>query len=181
METFFFINLTFYLPIPVSSTNTHRNAKLWAIQHHIQKPDCDNLVKFVLDCGNGVLFDDDSQIVEISAKKQYSQHPRTEIELHIMEKIGLHETAEKIITIFEPKDFLEMVRDMGMLCEISNEFKHNLTHSQKEAFFSLAADYLANFMRNHEMKLSKLKKYKDFKLSNEKFRECKEVLYGNQQ
>jgi|GEM_PF-849111 len=178
LEAFFIVNIEFYLPIPVSSTNTHRNAKLRHIQHHIQKPDLDNLVKFVLDCGNGILFNDDCQIVQLSAKKLYCEYPRTEIKLTIMEKIHLHETAEKIINIFEPKMFLEMVEDMRVLCEMSNEFKHNLTHSQQEAFFSLLANHLAHFMRQYGGHLSKMKKHQEFSLTTQKWQECMEILYG---
>lgn len=45
----------------------------------IKKPDIDNLIKFILDAGNGFLFYDDSQIYEISAKKIYGDDFKTEI------------------------------------------------------------------------------------------------------
>ena len=37
----------------------------------IGKPDVDNLAKFVLDSLNGVLYDDDSQVVTLNATKMY--------------------------------------------------------------------------------------------------------------
>lgn len=43
------------------------------------KPDLDNLAKTVLDGMNGIVYQDDSQIVEIILKKQYSENPRTEV------------------------------------------------------------------------------------------------------
>lgn len=43
------------------------------------KNDIDNLVKTVADAGNGVIYEDDSQIVEVVASKYWSEHPRTEI------------------------------------------------------------------------------------------------------
>ena len=48
-------------------------------QYHACKPDLDNLVKFLLDAGNGIVWKDDSEIVEIHAEKFYSSYPRTEI------------------------------------------------------------------------------------------------------
>jgi Holliday junction resolvase RusA-like endonuclease len=44
---------------------------------HITKPDLDNLVKWIGDVGNGVLWVDDKQIVNISASKIYGDEPRT--------------------------------------------------------------------------------------------------------
>jgi Holliday junction resolvase RusA-like endonuclease len=47
---------------------------------HTIKPDIDNLIKFVMDCGQNILWNDDSTICQIESKKIYSKHPRTEIE-----------------------------------------------------------------------------------------------------
>ena len=41
------------------------------------KPDIDNLLKFVMDAMNGVFYKDDSQIVDVDIKKQYSNTPCT--------------------------------------------------------------------------------------------------------
>ena len=46
----------------------------------IQKPDIDNLIKFVLDACNDLLWEDDKLVYEIQARKVYSKRPRTEIE-----------------------------------------------------------------------------------------------------
>lgn len=43
------------------------------------KPDTDNYLKGVLDALNGFIFKDDSQVVEITAKKYYSCNPRIEV------------------------------------------------------------------------------------------------------
>ena len=48
------------------------------------KPDCDNLAKAVLDALNGVLWQDDSQVVELSVSKWYAagdESPRTTIDV----------------------------------------------------------------------------------------------------
>ncbi|HGH5583696.1 TPA: RusA family crossover junction endodeoxyribonuclease, partial [Staphylococcus pseudintermedius] len=41
------------------------------------KPDLDNLLKTVLDAGNGKLWNDDNQIVEIRTFKKWSETART--------------------------------------------------------------------------------------------------------
>lgn len=46
-----------------------------------KKPDCDNILKSVLDSLNQVAFHDDTQIVELSVRKWYSDMPRLEVEI----------------------------------------------------------------------------------------------------
>ena len=46
-----------------------------------KKPDCDNILKSVLDSLNQVAFYDDTQIVELSVQKWYSDMPRLEVEI----------------------------------------------------------------------------------------------------
>ena len=49
---------------------------------HTKRPDLDNLVKFVKDCLNGIVWKDDSQVVTLTAKKLYDREgegARTEI------------------------------------------------------------------------------------------------------
>jgi Holliday junction resolvase RusA-like endonuclease len=47
--------------------------------HHTKKPDIDNLVKFSMDCLNGIAWEDDKQVISLSSYKYYSLKPRTEI------------------------------------------------------------------------------------------------------
>jgi Holliday junction resolvase RusA-like endonuclease len=46
------------------------------------KPDADNYLKTVKDALNGVIWKDDSQIVDVQVRKRYSNKPRIEIEIH---------------------------------------------------------------------------------------------------
>jgi Holliday junction resolvase RusA-like endonuclease len=46
-----------------------------------KRPDWDNLGKLVSDSLNGLAYKDDSQIVEATAAKYYSDRPRVEIEI----------------------------------------------------------------------------------------------------
>jgi Holliday junction resolvase RusA-like endonuclease len=47
----------------------------------VGKPDIDNLIKFYLDCMNGLVFKDDSQVIKIAARKQYTENPYVMIEI----------------------------------------------------------------------------------------------------
>ena len=44
-----------------------------------KKPDIDNIAKAVLDALNSVAYRDDTQIVDLQIRKQYSEKPRLEI------------------------------------------------------------------------------------------------------
>ena len=46
------------------------------------RPDIDNYIKLVFDSLNGVLFDDDSQIISLLASKKYGDPARIELEIN---------------------------------------------------------------------------------------------------
>lgn len=71
--------LTFIMPIPKSATKKKKEMIYSGTMLHTKKPDLDNLEKFILDCLNGIAFDDDSQIVNMTSTKVYGDEPRTEI------------------------------------------------------------------------------------------------------
>lgn len=71
------IDLVFFLPIPESTSKVKRKAMLHGTLLHMAKPDIDNLIKFILDCMNELAFEDDKQVIEIRAKKIYSEKPGT--------------------------------------------------------------------------------------------------------
>lgn len=47
----------------------------------VTKPDLDNHAKSVLDALNGVIYKDDSQIVDLTVSKYYSEKPRVEVRI----------------------------------------------------------------------------------------------------
>jgi len=47
----------------------------------LTRPDVDNLLKYLLDVCNGLLFEDDSQVTSVHAKKIYSFVPSTTFQL----------------------------------------------------------------------------------------------------
>ena len=45
------------------------------------KPDIDNLAKTVMDALNGMVYEDDSQVVQLAVSKRYSTEPKTLISI----------------------------------------------------------------------------------------------------
>jgi Holliday junction resolvase RusA-like endonuclease len=77
IKTPLLIDMLFGLPIPKGTSRVRTNLMLQNEMVPMKKPDLDNLIKFILDCLNEILFDDDSQIIEIKARKCYMDNPRT--------------------------------------------------------------------------------------------------------
>ncbi len=73
------VDLKIYRQIPKSTTKKDRALFLAGIKRPVTKPDTDNYTKAVLDACNGIIWRDDSQIVDIHAGKYYSDNPRVEI------------------------------------------------------------------------------------------------------
>lgn len=69
--------MTFYLSRPKSLPKRD----VW----HVKKPDVDNLSKAVGDALNGIAYNDDSQIVRLTAHKQYAT-----------DKVGVHVSIERL-------------------------------------------------------------------------------------
>lgn len=70
------LDVTFFMPIPTTYSKK-KKASLMG-QHHFKKPDLSNMIKYLEDVCIGIIFRDDSTIVTITAKKIYSDIPRTE-------------------------------------------------------------------------------------------------------
>ena len=74
------VGFTFAFEIPKSVSKKRREMMLKGEILHTQKPDLSNLIKFVEDCGNELLWRDDCQIVSMSLpNKKWSATGFTEI------------------------------------------------------------------------------------------------------
>lgn len=51
-------------------------------KHHTSTPDIDNCIKFYLDAMSTIVYDDDSQIIELTTKKNYSVVPSVSITIY---------------------------------------------------------------------------------------------------
>ena len=65
------IRFVFKIKRPKSHWNKY-SLKKTAPVYHTKRPDIDNYVKFYMDCMNKVVYLDDSQVIEIYAKKEYN-------------------------------------------------------------------------------------------------------------
>lgn len=68
------------VPVPKSWPKKKR-ADVNIGTHPLGKPDVDNCLKLVCDALNGIVWRDDSQVVEASVRKLYSGTPRTIIRI----------------------------------------------------------------------------------------------------
>lgn len=73
------LDVTFHMPIPKSWSLKKRAVAEGS--PHVNKPDCDNLIKFILDVLTGIVYADDRFVWSINARKVYSSTPRTHITL----------------------------------------------------------------------------------------------------
>lgn len=67
------VSLLFYRPVQRSLSNVERQRRLSNQHKPTVKPDVDNYIKSTLDALNGVLWEDDSQIVKLTAEKRYGE------------------------------------------------------------------------------------------------------------
>lgn len=69
------LDAEFHMKIPVKGKHARLDNR-----YHIYRPDVDNLLKFICDISQGIIFKDDSEVSSISIAKRYAIEPRTEFE-----------------------------------------------------------------------------------------------------
>lgn len=67
------VDIKAFYPIPKSYSKAKRQAATDDTLRPTSKPDCDNIVKVVLDALNGVAYYDDKQVVSVSCNKYYGE------------------------------------------------------------------------------------------------------------
>lgn len=75
------VNVVFYMKIPVSTSKAKTQQMLQGKINHMIKPDVDNCCKYILDCMTGLIYEDDAQIVKLTATKLYTDAPRTVVHI----------------------------------------------------------------------------------------------------
>ena len=74
------LQVYFYLPYPKKyyRTGKYKGILKDKVPHYCKtRPDIDNYIKFVMDCLNGLVYKDDSQVVDIYSNKLYATNPQT--------------------------------------------------------------------------------------------------------
>jgi Holliday junction resolvase RusA-like endonuclease len=69
------------IAIPDGWTMIQRRRAIEGVEMPISTPDLDNYLKAAFDALNGIVYRDDAQIVEISARKQYADKASIRIEI----------------------------------------------------------------------------------------------------
>ena len=75
------VDIQAFYPIPKAFSKVKTNDAINGDIRPTTKPDCDNIIKVVLDALNGVAFYDDKQIVAVSCNKYYGERGCLKIEL----------------------------------------------------------------------------------------------------
>ena len=73
------IKIFSYFSLPPPTLPQFKEAALASKERPTKKPDADNIVKATLPALNGLVYKDDSCIVELSCVKYYSDVPRVEV------------------------------------------------------------------------------------------------------
>ncbi len=60
--------------VPPSWTKKRREAALNEAVRPVSRPDIDNIAKGVMDALNGIAYDDDAQVVQLTVSKRYGEH-----------------------------------------------------------------------------------------------------------
>lgn len=68
-----------YYGIPKTAPKSAKDMMLQGLRKPNKKPDIDNVIKIVMDGLSGTAYDDDKQVVEVTAAKAYSDEPRIEV------------------------------------------------------------------------------------------------------
>ena len=67
--------------VPKSDSKATKKAKIEGAIRPTVKPDCDNLAKSILDSLDGLAYQDDKQVVELSIKKYYAENAEVRVRL----------------------------------------------------------------------------------------------------
>ena len=148
------VSFSFHLPIADSLTEAKRNTKAWNLDG-FHKPDLDNLIK-IWDFANGILWIDDSQIVQLTAEKKYSENPCTIIEI-IPIDIHMDKQTQAIIKLFSPDEMYQFRCDASLLANSIEEMKAAMVDDQA-LFLPPVAKQIIDFSKKYSKKLSKLAK-----------------------
>lgn len=75
------MDMTFYMPIPAGTNKIQRALMLNGTLRPIKRPDFDNLAYVVTNALKGIVYRDDSQVVDCGIHKYFSESPRTVVKV----------------------------------------------------------------------------------------------------
>ena len=150
------VALTFYVKIATTAPIALRNKRLWGLDWHSKK-DLDNYIKFILDVGNGILWNDDSQIIEIHAVQKYSETPCTIIEVEAI-KMYMTDDADLLTRIFSPLALEKLESDLSLLLsELEGHRLSMISHENTAEHKDAIAKRLKEFSNSYGLALKKMR------------------------
>lgn len=75
------MQITAVYPVPASYPKRDKVAALAGDLLPTKKPDADNVAKVIADALNGLAYDDDAQITDLSVLKRYGEEPEVRVKL----------------------------------------------------------------------------------------------------
>jgi Holliday junction resolvase RusA-like endonuclease len=91
------MDITFYLPIPKTTSGIKKRQMLNGRIYHIKRPDLDNLAYNVTNALKGIIYADDSQIIDMHFKKIYGEKPK--IVVKVSEQTNIEEGTTSWIKV----------------------------------------------------------------------------------
>lgn len=163
------VNLTFLFGTNKSDSNALKSAKMWGNVPHNDVPDWDNLAKFYMDCGNGLLWSDDKIVTQALVKKDFSKNPRTIIDIMTKENLKSGSKERKILDVFSPDRLEELAEEVKKFDYLSKTAIFDNTGEgeglDKQLWRFRTAVFLAQFAEKFSADLFKINKYKGMKFS----------------
>lgn len=82
------VDLTFYFPVPKSTSGIKRRQMLNHVICHTKKPDLDNCAYLITNAMKKIFYNDDNQIVDLYIHKRYGEEPKTVVKVIPIEEIA---------------------------------------------------------------------------------------------
>ena len=82
------VEITAFFAPPKSARKKQKAEMLANLILPMKKPDADNIAKIILDALNKIAYKDDSQVIELSVKKLYSEVARVSVHIEEIEVGG---------------------------------------------------------------------------------------------
>lgn len=79
------VHLTFHLPIPKQTTKTIKKQMINGVCVPWKRPDLDNLAYTVTNAMQDIIYQDDSQIIDLVLSKRYSEVPKILVKIFEMD------------------------------------------------------------------------------------------------
>lgn len=129
----------------------------WGLSVNCNKKDLDNMIKWVADICNDILYSDDHKIVEIHATKSYNFIPKTIINIEAADIMPtLSKNKQQVLKIFSPSECKNFLEDIGSFGEYSSVDLEVMPEAEWKNWVEVISQKKLNFARKWGVKLKKL-------------------------